>query len=92
MLKAPTEGEDIMVDHRRLGLTLGRHPLALLRIRLDAMGMLSAEVLRRAALLPLATRKSCESLRRGLSRRVREKLLPVQKPRFRLTRHWHTRN
>ncbi len=47
MLKAPTEGEDIMADYRRLGLTLGRHPLALLRKRLDAMGILGAEAVRR---------------------------------------------
>jgi len=30
-LPAPTEGEDVVADYRRLGLTLGRHPLALLR-------------------------------------------------------------
>ena len=47
MLKAPTEGEDIMADYRRLGLTLGRHPLALLRERLGAMGVLEAEAVRR---------------------------------------------
>ena len=47
MLKAPTEGEDIMADYRRLGLTLGRHPLALLRKRLDAMGVLEAEAVQR---------------------------------------------
>lgn len=33
-LAAPTEGEDIVADYRRLGLTLRRHPLALLRDRL----------------------------------------------------------
>ena len=32
----PTEGEDIVADYRSLGLTLGRHPLALLRARLSA--------------------------------------------------------
>ena len=47
MLKAPTEGEDIMADYRRMGLTLGRHPLALLRERLGAMGVLEAEAVRR---------------------------------------------
>jgi error-prone DNA polymerase len=41
-----TEGEDIVADYRRLGLTLGRHPLALLRDRLDRMRLASAEVLR----------------------------------------------
>jgi error-prone DNA polymerase len=30
-LPVPTEGEDIVADYRTLGLTLGRHPLALLR-------------------------------------------------------------
>ena len=46
MLKAPTEGEDIMADYRRLGLSLGRHPLALLRERLHAMGLLEARAVR----------------------------------------------
>ena len=31
LLRAPTEGQDIVADYRALGLTLGRHPLALLR-------------------------------------------------------------
>ncbi|MDH5345811.1 MAG: error-prone DNA polymerase, partial [Gammaproteobacteria bacterium] len=35
MLRKPTEGQDIVADYRSLGLTLGRHPLALLRTRLD---------------------------------------------------------
>ncbi len=30
-LPVPTEGDDIVADYRTLGLTLGRHPLALLR-------------------------------------------------------------
>jgi error-prone DNA polymerase len=30
-LRAPREGEDIVADYASLGLTLGRHPLALLR-------------------------------------------------------------
>ncbi len=34
MLNAPSEGEDIIGDYRSQGLTLGRHPLALLRKRL----------------------------------------------------------
>jgi error-prone DNA polymerase len=33
-LAPPTEGEDIVADYRTLGLTLARHPLALLRARL----------------------------------------------------------
>ncbi len=34
LLKAPTEGDDIVGDYATLGLTLRRHPLALLRERL----------------------------------------------------------
>jgi error-prone DNA polymerase len=34
VLQAPSEGEDIVGDYRAQGLTLGRHPLALLRARL----------------------------------------------------------
>jgi error-prone DNA polymerase len=34
LLKAPTEGDDIVGDYAALGLTLRRHPLALLRDRL----------------------------------------------------------
>lgn len=34
-LPAMSEGEHIVSDYRSLGLTLGRHPLALLRARLD---------------------------------------------------------
>ena len=33
-LTTPTEGQDLVADYRRLGLTLGRHPLALLRTEL----------------------------------------------------------
>jgi len=33
-LKPPTEGEEILGDYRSHGLTLGRHPLALLRAKL----------------------------------------------------------
>ncbi len=46
MLRAPGEGEDIVADYRSLGLTLGRHPLALLRPRLAALGWLTAAELR----------------------------------------------
>ncbi len=42
LLAAPTEGEDIVADYRALGLTLGRHPLALLRERLAAEHISSA--------------------------------------------------
>ncbi|MEP7063295.1 MAG: error-prone DNA polymerase [Betaproteobacteria bacterium] len=41
-LAAPTEGQDIVADYRRLGLTLGRHPLALLRKQLAARRLATA--------------------------------------------------
>jgi error-prone DNA polymerase len=42
VLPAPSEGEDIVADYASLGLTLGRHPLALLRERLTRARMLTA--------------------------------------------------
>ena len=42
MLRRPSEGEDISADYRYLGLSLGRHPLALLRERLSAMRIQNA--------------------------------------------------
>jgi len=45
---APREGENIVADYRSLGLTLERHPLALLRARLAAKRYLSAIDLRAA--------------------------------------------
>jgi error-prone DNA polymerase len=47
LLRAPTEGQDIIADYRSVGLTLGRHPLALLRQRLTQEGVVTAEELRR---------------------------------------------
>ncbi|MYM25169.1 DNA polymerase III subunit alpha [Duganella sp. FT135W] len=44
-LRAPTEGEDILGDYRSHGLTLGRHPLALLRETLLKHRFMPAEVL-----------------------------------------------
>jgi error-prone DNA polymerase len=46
-LHEPREGEDIVADYASLGLTLGRHPLALLRKRLT--GFLTAENLKTKA-------------------------------------------
>ncbi len=46
LLRVPGEGENIVADYRALGLTLGRHPLALLRERLAARGVLGAAELR----------------------------------------------
>jgi error-prone DNA polymerase len=42
LLRAPTEGQDIAADYQSLGLTLGRHPLALLRARLRRQGISTA--------------------------------------------------
>jgi error-prone DNA polymerase len=42
MLRRPTEGEDIAADYAHVGISLGRHPLALLRARLDAAGVITA--------------------------------------------------
>ncbi|MES2535150.1 MAG: error-prone DNA polymerase [Pseudomonadota bacterium] len=44
-LTAPSEADDIVSDYRALGLTLGRHPLALLRKALLAKRFLPAAVL-----------------------------------------------
>ena len=42
MLKAPTEGQQVLADYRHLGLSLRRHPLALLRDRLTSVGLQTA--------------------------------------------------
>jgi error-prone DNA polymerase len=46
MLRAPREGEDIAAAYVHTGLTLRRHPLALLRTRLESRGILTAAQLR----------------------------------------------
>jgi error-prone DNA polymerase len=46
LLENPTEGEDIVADYASLGLTLGRHPLSLLRARLQRMRLSSANELK----------------------------------------------
>jgi error-prone DNA polymerase len=43
VLATPSEGAEIVADYASLGLTLGRHPLALLRSRLDQLGLLQSE-------------------------------------------------
>jgi len=45
-LAAPDEGENLVADYRSLGLTLRRHPLALLRQHLAERRFLSADALR----------------------------------------------
>lgn len=47
LLRAPSEGEGISADYAALGLTLGRHPLALLRPRLAAAALQPAAEVRR---------------------------------------------
>jgi len=49
LLRRPSEGEAIVADYRSLGLTLRRHPLALLRARLAHMAFVSAERVRQLA-------------------------------------------
>jgi error-prone DNA polymerase len=44
-LPAPSEGQDIVADYTSTGLTLGRHPLALLRSRLKRMKLVTAKEL-----------------------------------------------
>ena len=39
LLRAPREGQDIVADYGSLGLTLRRHPLALLRDQLQRRGV-----------------------------------------------------
>ncbi len=46
-LPAPTEIQNILADYRHLGLTTGRHPLALLRARLAQRGFSSSSELQR---------------------------------------------
>jgi error-prone DNA polymerase len=45
-LPEPNEGEEILADYRSLGLTLKRHPLALLRRKFDRLRVLRASDLR----------------------------------------------
>ncbi|RXZ38812.1 error-prone DNA polymerase [Oxalobacteraceae bacterium CAVE-383] len=45
-LSSPSEAEEIAGDYRSIGMTLNRHPLALLRTRLHALRFLPAELLR----------------------------------------------
>jgi error-prone DNA polymerase len=45
LLRAPREGQDILADYGSTGLTLRRHPLALLRDRLERRGVVPAQEL-----------------------------------------------
>lgn len=44
-LNEPTEAQSIVADYRHTGLTLGKHPLSLLRDQLTAMRLMSSAVL-----------------------------------------------
>jgi error-prone DNA polymerase len=44
-LRAPREGQEIVADYGSIGLTLRRHPLALLRERLGNEGIVPAQAL-----------------------------------------------
>jgi error-prone DNA polymerase len=72
LLRAPTEGENIIADYASLGLTLGRHPLALLREHLVAMNLCTARQLRdlthgaRAYTAGLVTCRQCPSSGAGV--------------------------
>ena len=46
LLAPPTEGQNIAADYRSAGLTLGRHPLALLREQFDAAHIVTSAGLR----------------------------------------------
>ena len=50
ILRRPTEGEDIAADYRYVGVSLGRHPLTLLRPKLEAAGIRTARAV--AELVP----------------------------------------
>ena len=45
LLRAPREGQDIVADYGSMGLTLRRHPLALLRERLQRRGVVPTQEL-----------------------------------------------
>lgn len=43
LLRPPGEGDDLVADYRQMGLSLGRHPLALLRDNLRKGGVVAAK-------------------------------------------------
>ncbi len=57
VLPEPTEGQNILADYRHLGLTSGRHPLALLRPALSRRGFASSADLQRLARWPPGARR-----------------------------------
>jgi error-prone DNA polymerase len=65
VLPPPTEGESLVADYASTGLTLGRHPLALLRSRLARMRFATAEELKR---LPSGSRARAAGIVTGRQR------------------------
>jgi error-prone DNA polymerase len=65
VLPPPSEGESLVADYASTGLTLGRHPLALLRPRLSRMRFFSAEKIR---LLPTGSRVRAAGIVTGRQR------------------------
>jgi len=43
LLRVPGEGEELVADHASVGLSLGRHPLALVRAKLTDLGLWPAQ-------------------------------------------------
>ena len=66
MLRKPTEGQDIVADYQSLGLTLGKHPLKLIRKHLDRHRYVAAAEL--------------ESLETGLPIRIAGLVITKQRP------------
>ena len=64
-LRTPTEGENLLADYAGLGLTLGRHPLALLRRRLGRTRSITARAL---MLLPHDSRAKVTGIVTGRQR------------------------
>ena len=65
VLPPPSEGESLVADYASTGLTLGRHPIALLRPRLSRMRFFSAEKIR---LLPAGSRVRAAGIVTGRQR------------------------
>lgn len=66
LLRRPGEGEDIAADYRHVGISLGRHPLELLRARLTG--------------LRVATAREVAGLRHGIRVRVAGLVITRQRP------------
>ncbi len=73
LLRRPTEGQDIVADYRSLGLSLGRHPMALLRDRLgrericDARSLWEADNGRRVRYAGLVINRQRPGSARGVT-------------------------